>query len=213
VACSPYSRPGHATAMNRFVRAWLELCGTPAGESDRLAHWREQWALDKRLADDTIESMEQRYAQVNQQSLDWCNAATIAQKHALELDASLKRMTDMAERAIAERDAAHVLLQQTSLRVDKLVDHLVDLKREGFSPSSAAPPVAPAADLFPASIEHALNMRNFDDRIDRMNRQYALDQLRERPDDADQIALEIIRGELQDSPEGTEPIEVPIAAD
>jgi hypothetical protein len=194
--------------VNRFARAWLELLGTPAGESERLAHWCEQWALDKRLADDIIESQEKRYADTVKQSTEWANAATTAQKQVQEQERVIRRLTDLADQAVSQRDAAMVALHDAGVRVDKLVDHLVDLKREGFSPSSAPMQAAPPADVFPASIERALNMRNFDDRIDRMNRQYALDQLRERPDDADQIALEIIRGELQDSPEGTESTEV-----
>lgn len=198
--------------MNRFARAWRELRGLPADDG-ALARVCEKAALDKQLADDIIESQEKRYTELNVRSIELANSLFASQKANLELEAQIRRITGIADQAIAQRDSALSALQDAGVRVDKLVDHLMDLKREGFSVPSPQSQFAPDATVFPASIERALTMRNFDDRIDRMNRQYALDQLRERPDDADQIALEIIRGELQDAPEGTEPTEEAIAAD
>lgn len=80
----------------------------------------------------------------------------------------------------------------------QLVTHIVELKREGFSPPTvgAAPYEQPIE--YPPEIERAIGMRNFDAASSYANREYARQQLQLRPDAANQIAQEILAGDQFD---------------
>jgi hypothetical protein len=108
----------------------------------------------------------------------------------------------LADTEHARREAEHwrgqyeQALEANAREREKLVQHLVELKREGFGTgSSLAIASANLPEPFPPEIERAISQRSFDANVTQANRQYATEQLRVRPDDAATIAKEILRGE------------------
>lgn len=117
-------------------------------------------------------------------------------------DHAAKLMTDMEHlRRENEhwRQAYERVLEEGKSERAGLVGHLVDLKREGFTNQVFGQrPVDEPAPL-PPEIERAISMRDFDTTVARQNREYALTELRLRPDAVSDIAKEILAGELFDA--------------
>jgi len=77
---------------------------------------------------------------------------------------------------------------------EKLVGHLVDLKREGFGVGMGTIVPSEPPTQMPEDVEAAIGRRSPDAVASRMNREYALEQLRLRPDAHAEIASEILAG-------------------
>lgn len=132
------------------------------------------------------------------------------EKAQADADAATEELMRTAEKLAAEEAAANSWRERAEYaqtlyahKVDgdreerlTIVQHLVDLKRDGYAaPGPATGPVSADPEL-PEAIERACEMRNFDMLSNRANRAYALQQLRLRPKDAEKIASEILRGSV-----------------
>ena len=139
----------------------------------------------KQLLADTQEALRARMGEVT----GW-------QNHAATLTTDNEHLRRESEHW---RQAYERVLEDGKHERQGLVQHVVDLKREGFGVGGPQLTQSEPPSPLPPVIARAIGMRDFDTNATRSNHAYALEQLRVRPDAADEIAKEILAGEQFDT--------------